>query len=155
MSERWKLVIKNHIKYGDWLRELVATYKGNELLWYIRTLAYWLRHPSNQQIYYPKKQRSYNRKMWHLAAEKLELKHFTIDFTVDKWFCKEHKKYCNKIKNSVEDIIYDSDHECSDFEWDDKCDPKHRILNLRHIYVVAPDCHTINTINDLKEFIGK
>lgn len=152
MSDRWKILCKTHTKYGDWLRELETTYKGNELWWYIRTLAYWLRNPACHQVYYPKKQRSCNRKLWHVAAEKLGLKHFTIDFTVDKWFCNEHKKYCTKIKQSAEDIVYDSDHECSDFEWDDRCDPEHRILNLRHIYIIAPECHTIKNIDDLKKY---
>ena len=150
MSDRWKILCKTHTKYGDWLRELETTYKGNELWWYIRTLAYWLRNPACHQVYCPKKQRSCNRILWQSAAEKLGLKHFTINFTVEKCFCQEHKKYCTNIRKRNSQY-YDSDDEyCPKYELYDRCNPIYRTLNLTHIYIVSPDCHTID---DVKAYI--
>ena len=111
--DRWKniSIYNDEIKFGDLLRRVEKEYKGKEKE-YTRILLWWLRE-NFSLIYYPKKQTSYHRRLWYRASEILGLQHKTLEFSLNTYYCINHKKYCKYIKLSNCDKLYDSDHECS------------------------------------------
>lgn len=136
--DRWKQIslYNNEPKFGDLLNRVEKSYKGKEKV-HIRIVSWWLRCEVST-VFYPKKQTSYYRKLWHRVAEILGLEHITVQFSLDKYYCVQHKKYCKYIKNLEEGQLYDSDYECSDSEYDDCCNVEHRIVTKRHIFIIAP-----------------
>ena len=90
---------------------------------------------------------------------------------MNKYYCTQHKKYCNYIKRSADDQLYDSDHECSDGHsqiYDDSCSAEHsyeiqrscihsvildhRIVNRRHVFIMAPGVH--HNEGTLKQYLS-
>lgn len=146
---RWQHtpLAKNATTFGDLSRFVKTNYSG-EALWTIRTLLYWLQ--SNSEPFYRYKvQTSYKRRLFHEGAENLGLQHYTLEFEQERYYCRSHKKYCSQIRNTVDDRVWDSDHECSDNDiQDDRCDPQLHIHIRRHVFIVAPDIG----VNSKEEF---
>lgn len=146
------------ISYGNVLNLICIKYSGDELR-IVRIILRWLRgdkySPKKTHSCYfkPKKQNGQHRKLYHDVADKLGLNHFTIEITSERYYCKNHKNFCSKYRPSVDiySKTYDSDHECSDSNFDDRCDPELRVSERRITYIANAD---IDTEQKLMHFIN-
>ncbi len=152
---------KERTKIGSLLTHINITYEG-KLKWALRAIIYWLRSENSLLFRNKKHQKALDRKYWHEAAEIMGLKHFTIEYTQCRHFCNTHNKYCSKWKSSAGKYsngkCYDSDHECSG---DDKyrsseeehCDPEEKIMKRRNVYILAPECNGIDSVEQLTDYL--
>lgn len=144
MTDRWKLIASDYDKFGDFFKDIEKSHSG-DLKVALRILLWWLRGDS--PIYWGKRQNSYWRRMWHKASTILNLTHITYEFEQSRYYCYSHKKHAKYWKRSTNfyERTYDSDHECSDDDWEDPC-----LINLnrntrRFVFIISPELKITNS----------